>query len=510
MRPRYRGRRLRLTELIADDGAAAPAAPVLAGRPEGPVEITGLTADSREVRPGFLFAALPGVKTDGRRFVAEAVERGAVAILTEAGQDSGTPGFEQLRVSLVIDENPRRRLALMAARFFAPQPRIIAAVTGTSGKTSVASFTRQIWHLLEIPAASLGTLGIVAPDLVRYGSLTTPDPVNLHRDLAELASRGIDHVALEASSHGLDQFRLDGVRVTAAAFTNLSRDHFDYHPGMEAYLQAKLRLFDAVMAPGGHAVLNADSDVFPVLAETCRHRGHRTLRFGSDETAELRLLASRVTPAGQALDLDIFGRSCTTQIRLTGSFQAANVLAALGLVIACGGDPDRALATLPLLTGVPGRLEPVATLPNRATIYVDYAHKPDALEKVLTALRPHAAGRLTVVFGCGGDRDPGKRAVMGEVAQRLADLVIVTDDNPRSEKPEAIRAAILEGCPGASEIGDRRAAIRTGIACLAEGDLLVIAGKGHETGQIVGGTVHPFDDAAVARELAAELAGQRQ
>jgi UDP-N-acetylmuramoyl-L-alanyl-D-glutamate--2,6-diaminopimelate ligase len=469
-------------------------------------DILGLTADSRAVKPGYLFAALPGIKLDGRRFIDDAVARGAVAILTDESAGLEALRARQTPVAVVTDSNPRRRLALMAARFHAPQPATIAAVTGTNGKTSVAAFTRQIWQALGTPAASVGTLGIVAPDEVVPGAMTTPDPVTLHRELAALAKRGIAHVAIEASSHGLDQSRLDGLRITAAAFTNLTHDHLDYHGTMAAYGDAKLRLFTGLLEASGTAVLNADSAAYGKFAAACRQRGLRILSYGESEGTDLRIRARQATSQGQNLDLTILGVDHQILLPLAGAFQASNVMAALGLVIACGATPADAVATLPNLTGVPGRLQRVATLANGAAVYVDYAHTPDALETVLRALRPHVTGRLVAVFGAGGDRDAKKRPVMGSVVRRLADAAIVTDDNPRSENPAAIRAAIRTRCPGAREIGDRAAAIRTAMQELAAGDVLVIAGKGHETGQTIGSVVQPFDDSAVARRIAAELA----
>jgi len=468
-------------------------------------EIRGLTADSRAVERGFLFAALPGSRHDGRAFIAEAVARGAVAVL--APQGTALPEGAGA-AALVSDDSPRRRLALMAARFYEVQPRSIAAVTGTNGKTSVASFTRQIWQRLGYRAASLGTLGLVParPDAPK--SLTTPDPVELHRCLAALARDGIDHLAMEASSHGLDQHRLDGVRVTAAAFTNVTRDHLDYHGSMAAYLAAKRRLFAELLAADGTAVLNADDPAAAALAEACAARGLRVMTYGS-RGRELRLLRQEPTQDGQRLTLEIDGRRHEVSLLLAGTFQAANVLAALGLVLATGaqtpGTLDHALDVLGGLEGVPGRLESVGRTPRGAEVYVDYAHTPDALQTVLQALRPHTAGRLHVVVGCGGDRDPGKRPMMGEIAARLADAVIVTDDNPRSEDPAAIRRAILAAAPQAEEIGDRGEAIARAVATLSAGDVLVIAGKGHESGQIVGDGVLPFDDRDVARRAIAAL-----
>ena len=471
--------------------------------PGGDPEITGLSADSRRIAPGFLFAALSGTRQDGRSFAREAVTKGAVAILTEDAAALALGEQERGRVAILADPNPGRRLALLAARFYGRQPGTLAAVTGTNGKTSVVHFTREIWTALGLRAASLGTLGVVAAGKRRPGSLTTPDPVALHRELAALAGGGIDHVALEASSHGLQQFRLDGVVVAAAAFTNLTRDHLDYHGDMARYRAAKERLFRDLLVADGPAVLNADSDEFPRLAGLCRERGHPVLAYGTAAHAELRLVNATPREAGQHLVLDILGARHELLLPLAGAFQAMNALAALGLAIATGMPAATATPTLAVLSGVPGRMQLVATGPQGGAIFVDYAHTPDALATVLAALRAHARCRLAIVFGCGGDRDPGKRPMMGRVATERADRVIVTDDNPRGEPPRAIRQAILAAAPGASEIGDRRAAIAAAIAGLGPGDLLLIAGKGHESGQIVGGTVYPFDDAVVAREIAA-------
>jgi UDP-N-acetylmuramoyl-L-alanyl-D-glutamate--2,6-diaminopimelate ligase len=497
---------LRFTELVGE-----PLAP-----PGGDPEIAGLSADSRNIAPGFLFAALAGARFDGRQFAREAVARGAVAILTDNAAALRLAEDERRRVAILIDPNPGRRLALIAARFHGRQPRLVAAVTGTNGKTSVVHFTREIWTALGLKAASLGTLGVVSAAGRRPGALTTPDPVALHRELAALAATGVDHLALEASSHGLQQFRLDGVAVAAAAFTNLTRDHLDYHGDMERYRAAKERLFRDLLAPGGQAVLNADSEEFPRLKGLCREFAHPVLAYGRAPGAELRLVECLPRAAGQYLTLDILGERRQVLLPLAGAFQAMNALCALGLAIATGAPAVAAIAALAMLSGVPGRLQTVATGPEGGAIFVDYAHTPDALATVLEALRAHARRRLIVVFGCGGDRDPGKRPLMGKVATGLADHVIVTDDNPRGEKPAAIRQAILAAAPEALEIGDRRAAIAAAIQELGPGDLLLIAGKGHETGQIVGDRVYPFDDAAVAREIArrqgwrvvaAELAG---
>ena len=483
---------MKLTELLAS-------VPAFTG--SGDPEILGLTADSRAVQPGFLFAALPGSRQDGRSFAADAATRGAVAILTDNVAALALPSGQRERISILTDANPHRRLALLAARFHGRQPRTIGAVTGTNGKTSVVHFAREIWTAIGRPAASLGTLGLVSPAGRRPGALTTPDPVALHRDLAELARQGIEHVAIEASSHGLHQFRLDGLSVAAAAFTNLTRDHLDYHGDIAHYRAAKERLFTALLSPGAYAVLNTDSNEFAGLTALCRDRGHPVIAYGADPAADLQLVACAPQVSGQVLMLELFGKKRELVLPLAGEFQAMNALAALGLVVATGASADAATEALARLTGAPGRLQFVAEHEGGA-IVVDYAHTPDALATVLAALRPHALGRLIALFGCGGDRDAGKRPLMGEVGARLADRVYITDDNPRTELPAKIRRAILEAAPNAIEIGDRRQAIATAIAELAPSDLLVIAGKGHETGQIVGDETYPFDDAAIAREFA--------
>lgn len=467
----------------------------------GDIEVSGLTADSRAVAPGFLFAALPGSRADGRAFIADALARGAVAVLAPLDtvlEDRGS-------VPLITDANPRRRLAHMAARFYGRQPATVAAITGTSGKTSVASFTRQIWERLGHQSASLGTLGLVPAQPGAPKSLTTPDPVELHRCLADLAQGGIDHLALEASSHGLDQYRLDGVTIAAAAYTNLSRDHLDYHPDMESYRAAKLRLFVEMVQPDGAAVINADDPEAPQFIAASEQRGLRVLTYGRSGEA-LRLRTQTLEERGQALEIDVFGRSLSIDLPLAGEFQALNALAALGLAIATGAEPAHAAAALEHLEGVPGRLEFVATTPRGGHVYVDYAHKPGALESVLKAVRAHTSGALSVVVGCGGDRDPGKRPMMGEIAARLADSVIITDDNPRTEDPAAIRKTMLAAAPGAREVADRGEAIADAVAALGPGDVLVIAGKGHESGQIVGTRVLPFDDRDVARAAVSALA----
>jgi UDP-N-acetylmuramoyl-L-alanyl-D-glutamate--2,6-diaminopimelate ligase len=477
------------------------------GGPSDPV-LSGLTLDSRQARPGFLFAALAGNRQDGASFVADAVRRGAVAVL--AAPDAALPPLDP-SVLVIRDDNPRRRIALMAAAFAGAQPACIAAVTGTNGKSSTVHFVRHIWSTLGLRAASVGTLGIFSPGLRREAGLTTPDPVQLHEDLAILAHQGVTHLAIEASSHGLDQHRLDGLRLSAACFTNLTHEHLDYHASMDTYFAAKARLFDSLLPERGTAVVNADSDRAEAVMAICARRGIRCWSYGT-KGRELRLLKDQPTAAGQHLAVEVLGELHGIDLPLVGGFQASNALGALGLVVATGGDPARAVEALGSVTGAPGRLQLVARHRSGAAVYVDYAHKPEALETVLSTLRPFARGKLVVVFGCGGDRDRAKRPVMGEIATRLADLTLVTDDNPRSEEPAAIRAEIVRGIPADrrnwSEVREgRHTAIELGMAALGgKDDLLLIAGKGHETGQTIKGVTHPFDDAAVAREYAEAVA----
>jgi UDP-N-acetylmuramoyl-L-alanyl-D-glutamate--2,6-diaminopimelate ligase len=450
-------------------------------------EIAGISADSRAVEPGWLFAALAGSRTDGSRFIADAVTRGAAAIL--AGPDVVLPALSN--VAVVRSAEPRRALALAAARFHCRQPATIVAITGTNGKTSIAEFVRQILARCGRRAASLGTIGVVKPDGAVYGSLTTPDPVTLHRTLADLASEGVTHLALEASSHGLDQFRLDGVRLAAGAFNNLGRDHLDYHPTMEAYLAAKLRLW-ALLEPGAPAIINADGPAAREAAAAAKARGlevHTVGRSGS----LLRLAGVHRDGFGQHLEI-AFGETVrSVDLPLIGSYQAGNALVAAALAIACGEAPDAVIEAVGHLEGVKGRLEVVARVRGGIAV-VDYAHKPEALEAALDALRPFVSGKLVCVVGCGGDRDRGKRPIMGRIAAGKADIAIITDDNPRSEEPAAIRRDMLADAPGAIEIGDRAEAIRHAVGLLGEGDVLLVAGKGHETGQIIGTTVLPFSD----------------
>ncbi|HYL32545.1 MAG TPA: UDP-N-acetylmuramoyl-L-alanyl-D-glutamate--2,6-diaminopimelate ligase [Stellaceae bacterium] len=477
--------------------------PLITAPSMGDPEIRGLTSDSRDVKPGYLFAALSGTHESGRHYLADALARGAAAILTDEA-----PLDEPVTVPVIADHNPRRRLARMAAHFYAPQPSTIAAVTGTNGKTSVAVFTRQIWAAQGLKAASIGTIGLVAPNMTQPGALTTPDPVKLHKILHDLVRGGIEHVALEASSHGLDQFRLDGVTLAAAAFTNLTRDHLDYHRDMAHYFAAKQRLFAELLPASGSAVINLDDKSGRTLAGITKARGQRTITYGTAPDAELRLIAAAPAARGLAVEIAIAGiPQRRIELPLLGTFQAMNALAAVGLAIATGTPADAALDVLSRIEGVPGRMELAATHPAGAPLIVDYAHTPDALETALKALRPHTAKRLIVVFGCGGDRDAGKRPQMGAIAARLADIAIVTDDNPRSEEPAVIRRAILAACPDGREIGDRRAAIRVATKLLEAGDLLLIAGKGHESGQIVSARTLPFDDRIEARAAVATLGG---
>ena len=453
----------------------------------GAIEATGVTADSRKVKPGFLFVAIAGAKADGAHFAKQAVNAGAAAVVAEQ-----RPAELSDAVAFIRVKNSRRALALVAAKFFSRQPETIVAVTGTSGKTSVAAFTRQIWSVLGYQAASIGTIGVVSPKDERYGSLTTPDPVELHRTLDQLADEGVTHLALEASSHGLDQYRLDGVRVAAGAFTNLSRDHLDYHPTIEAYLAAKLRLFKDLIAPGGTAVVGVDDCYAGQVIEVAKEHGLRIISVG-ERGDDIKLIGGSIDGFAQIVTIAHGGRTYKVKLPLVGAFQVQNAGIAAGLAIATGAEPALVFAALEKLTGAKGRLE-LAGTHNNAPIFIDYAHKPDALKKALESLRPYASGKLFVVFGAGGDRDSGKRPIMGRIAAENADRVIVTDDNPRSESPAAIRAAILAHAPGAAEIGDRAEAIRKTIAELAVGDVLLIAGKGHETGQIIGDRIIPFSD----------------
>jgi len=477
------GSPVRLSDLLNRDMAADPL-------------ITGVTADSRKVVAGSLFFALPGNVADGRAFIPQALSQGAAAVLVP--QD--TP--EGLAPLLVRSGDVRRAYALAARGFYGAQPATCVAVTGTNGKTSVAAFCRQIWATLGLRAASMGTLGVMTQsgaqsEVLTPPGLTSPDAADAARLLATLAEGGVTHLAVEASSHGIDQRRLDGVTLKAAAFTNLTQDHLDYHGDMEAYRAAKLRLFETVLPRGRTAVLNADSDAYSSFAAASIMSGLGVMGVG-ERGRDLALVARKAVPEGQRLTIEARGDLHEVLLPLAGAFQASNALVAAGLCIAAGEDAGPVLQALESLTGAAGRLQRVQG--GRGEAYVDYAHTPDGLETVLKALRPHASGRLIVVFGAGGDRDRGKRPLMGEIAGRLADVAIVTDDNPRSEDPDAIRAEVRAGCPDAQDIGDRRAAIREATAIMRDGDVVVVAGKGHEQGQIVAGTTHPFDDATELAE----------
>ena len=474
-------------------GALVPIAP-----PDvAAIDIAGVAADSRDVRPGYLFVAIPGAKADGARFIDDAIARGASAVVAQRGGQSAssTP-------TIVVDD-PRAALSSIAARFHPRQPETIVAVTGTSGKTSVADFTRQIYAACGRNSASVGTLGVVKSDGEAYGSLTTPDPVTLHRTLDELAGEGVTHLAMEASSHGLDQKRLDGVKLSAAAFTNLGRDHLDYHPTVEEYLKAKLRLFNDLLPRDGAAIVNVDGDRSEDVAAAAQARGQRVLRVGRKGDF-IRL--TDVVRAGfaQRIALTHDGRRRDIALRLIGEFQVENALTAAALALSTGEQPDAVFGALEGLRGVPGRLEVVGEARGGVAI-VDYSHKPDALTAALDALRPFVSGKLILVFGCGGDRDRGKRPLMGQIAEEKADLTIVTDDNPRSEIPAEIRRQILAAAPTAREIGDRAEAIRAAIAALEPGDIVLVAGKGHETGQIVGDRTLPFSDHDVVRAALKEI-----
>jgi UDP-N-acetylmuramoyl-L-alanyl-D-glutamate--2,6-diaminopimelate ligase len=471
---------MKLSELLTDSAS-------LDAR-TGAIEVGGITADSRAVKRGDVFVAVPGTKADGMVFAAPAATAGAAAIVGEHAPQAPLPNG----AAFVPVANARRALALAASRFYPKQPQVIAAVTGTSGKTSVAAFTRQIWVALGHEAASLGTIGVVTPKKEIYGSLTTPDPVGLHRTLSELANEGVTHLAMEASSHGLDQHRLDGVRVAAAGFTNLSRDHLDYHPNVEAYLAAKLRLFEALVIDGGTAVIDVDHEHSDTVVATAKQRGLKLITVGRKGDG-IRLVETAIDGFAQRLTLAHGGKTYSLKLPLVGGFQVENALVSAGLVIATSGEPGAVFAALSSLKGAKGRLDLVGER-NGAPIFVDYAHKPDALEKALAALRPYVKRKLVVVFGAGGNRDAGKRPIMGAIAAQNADRIIVTDDNPRNEQPEQIRAAILAAAPGAAEIGDRREAIRRSVAALEPGDVLLIAGKGHESGQIIGDRVLEFSD----------------
>lgn len=471
-------------------------------------QITGLAVDSREVKDGYLFAALPGTRVHGGEFVQYALRMGAAAILTDAeGAEIARAELDAHDVALILAEDPRQVLSYTAALWFGAQPANMVAVTGTNGKTSVSSFCRQIWTLLDVPAVNLGTTGVEGAWETPLAH-TTPEPITLHRALAGAAQAGVTHAAMEASSHGLEQRRLDGVTLKAAGFTNFTQDHLDYHETFEAYFAAKAGLFTRVLPDDGVAVLNMDDEEVARLAPIVTSRGQALMRIGHDAEDDLQVLAQRYDATGQDLRFAFRGVTHQTRLNLIGGFQAENVLMAAALVIAAGADPAQVFDTLPDLRTVRGRMQLAATRANGAAAFVDYAHTPDAVETAIRALRPHVMGRLIAIVGAGGDRDRAKRPLMGAAARDHADLVIVTDDNPRSEDPASIRAAVLDGAgPDAIEVGDRAEAILRGIDALGPGDALLICGKGHETGQTIGDTVYPFDDAEQASVAVSALDG---
>ncbi len=475
---------MRLSDLLPDLAANS-----------GDALINGFAIDNRKVSPGTVFGAFQGVRVNGEDYIEAAIAAGAVAVV--ARPEAKVEGA----VHIASDE-PRRLFASLAAKFYAPFPGTVVAVTGTNGKTSSVELTRQLWRMQGFSAASIGTLGITTSvDQVSTG-LTTPDIVTFLSNMAGLAKEGVSHVAYEASSHGLAQFRSEGLRVAAGAFTNLSRDHLDYHGTMEHYLAAKLRLFDEVVADDGAAVIWADDERSAEVIEHARARGLKILTVG-EKGETLRLVSRTPTHLGQTLVIEAEGASHKVELPLIGAYQAANALIATGLVLATGGSLKAVLGLLARVQPVRGRLERAVITKTGAPVYVDYAHTPDGLRAAIEALRPHTRGRLITLFGAGGDRDAGKRPLMGRVANELSEVVIVTDDNPRSEDPTVIRAAIMAGAPEAREIGGRRAAIAAAIAEAAADDIVLLAGKGHEQGQIIGDRVLPFDDVTVARECAA-------
>ena len=459
----------------------------------GGTKVTGITADSRQVKPGYVFVAVPGTKADGSRFINDAVAKGAAAVVV--AEDAEIPGG--LKIPVLLTAEPRRALAMIAARYFGAQPSTVVAVTGTSGKTSVAEFTRQIFARCGRSSASLGTIGVIKPSGAICGSLTTPDPVTLHETVAGLVREGVTHLAMEASSHGLDQFRLDGVRLTAGAFTNIGRDHLDYHPTAGHYFEAKMRLFSELLQTGQPVVINTDGAGADDVIAVARERGLKVLTVGTKGDA-LRLDRVERDGFAQRLTLTCEGREHLVLLPLVGTYQVENALVAAGLALAVGENAGAVIQAIEKLSGVTGRLEIVGEK-NGGLAVVDYAHKPEALIAALEACRPFVSGKLICVFGCGGDRDRGKRPIMGGIAAERADVVIVTDDNPRTEVAASIRAEILANAPGAREIGDRAEAIGTAVAMMGPGDVVLVAGKGHETGQIVGKDVLPFSDHGVLR-----------
>ncbi|WP_071675070.1 UDP-N-acetylmuramoyl-L-alanyl-D-glutamate--2,6-diaminopimelate ligase [Nioella nitratireducens] len=475
----------------------------------GDVAVTGVSLDSRDVKPGHLFAALPGTRVHGGEFIQYALRMRAGAILTDrVGAEIAAQELAASEAAVVVVEDPKAAFAHACALWFGAQPETVVAVTGTNGKTSVASFTRQIWAALGHEAANIGTTGVEGA-FSAPGIHTTPDPLTLHRLLSNMAAAGVSHCAMEASSHGLDQRRMEAVHLAAAAFTNFTQDHLDYHGTMQAYFDAKARLFTELLPEEAAAVINLDDPKGTELVLVCERREIEVITVGQyAEDARLKITGRRMDEAGQDVLFRWQGQSYQARLDLIGAFQAMNVLTAAGLVIGAGEDAEAVFSVLPRVTGVHGRMELAARRENGAPIYVDYSHTPDSIETALKALRPHVLGRLIIVFGAGGDRDRGKRPLMGKAALEHADLLIVTDDNPRSEDPAAIRKEVLAGCPGAIEVGDRAEAILRAVDALAPGDALLIAGKGHETGQTVGDVVYPFDDVEQASVAVAALEGK--
>lgn len=478
------------------------------------VQIAGLSVDSREVRPGHLFAALPGAQVHGAEFIQYALRMQAAAVLTDAeGAELAADALAGADAALIVAEDPRQTLAQTASLWFGAHPATVVAVTGTNGKTSVSTFCRQIWEEMGIAGVNLGTTGVEGA-WTHPLKHTTPEPITLHRVLAEAAQNGVTHVAMEASSHGLDQRRLDGVLLAAAGFSNFSQDHLDYHKTFEAYFDAKMGLFTRVLSDDGVAVVNLDDPKGGDARVIAAARGQEVIGVGRHPDARLRLTGQRFDATGQDLLFEWQGKARQARLNLIGGFQAENVLLAAGLVIAAGADPAEMFDTLPHLTTVRGRMELAATRDNGAAVFVDYAHTPDAVETALRAMRPHVMGRIIVILGAGGDRDRAKRPLMGAAAATNADVVIVTDDNPRSEDPASIRAAVMAGAVDAgskhmiTEVGDRAEAILRGVDMLGAGDALLIAGKGHETGQTVGDAVLPFDDVEQASVAVAALEGR--
>ncbi|WP_421790869.1 UDP-N-acetylmuramoyl-L-alanyl-D-glutamate--2,6-diaminopimelate ligase [Hyphobacterium sp.] len=479
---------MKLSDLISPEPLGGP-----------DVEITGLTLDSRAVQPGFLFAALPGLTVHGKQFIAQAVTSGAAAVLTEPGIDTGT-------AVAIHDADPARRFAKIAARFYPRQPQVVAAVTGTNGKSSTVDFLRQIWRGAGIDGASLGTLGVARGEGWVETGYTTPDAAAVHKALDELAGAGCTHLAMESSSHGLKQKRMDSVHVTLTAFTNLTQDHLDYHPNFDDYFHSKLKLFVELAPAGSTTIINVDTEYGEAFAERSAARGLNVIQVGW-RGRDWRIREITPKAASQDVRLEIGGKPYRVELPLVGEFQVANAVGAAAMAAHSGVDQDAAIKAISKLEGVPGRLEMAARTAAGNPVLVDYAHTPDGLDKLIRASRPHTRGRVFIVFGCGGDRDPTKRKPMGEIAVKLADHAIVTDDNPRSEDPAAIRAEILKGAVGAEEIGDRAKAIRAALKQMQAGDTLLIAGKGHETGQKVGDVVHPFDDREEARKAVSEMRG---